>query len=90
LEWRLGEHQENNASMSGVIHTDFARVFEGVPPGTAPRHRFMTIAEWADRESFEKAFYTPEVQSKLQQDLKRISDYEFLISEILIEANNPQ
>ena len=35
LKWRLGEHQEENASMPGVIRTDFARIYEGVPRGEA-------------------------------------------------------
>ena len=32
LEWRLGEHQQENASMEGVIRTDFARIDEQWTP----------------------------------------------------------
>jgi hypothetical protein len=88
LHWRLGEHQEANASMVGVIRTDFARIDETLPRGAVPPYRFMTIAEWADRESFEKAFYGSESQDSLEEDLKKIKDPVFLVSEILIEAKN--
>jgi len=86
LEWRLGEHQESNVSMPGVVRTDFARIDGSYPKGAEPPYRFMTIAEWADRETFEKAFYDPARRQGLEESLKRITDYVFLVSEILIEA----
>jgi hypothetical protein len=85
LKWRLGEHQEANASMPGVIRTDFARIYEGVPRDVKPRHRFMTIAEFPDKETFDKAFWTTESEEGLEESLKRIADYVFYISEVLIE-----
>lgn len=88
LDWRLGEHQASNASMEGVIRTDFMRIDETVPLGIPVPYRFMTIAEWADRESFEKSFYAENVQAKLQEDLKKIADPVFLIGEVLTETNN--
>lgn len=88
LKWRLTEHQEDNASMPGVIRTDFARIYEGWPPGTTPTHRFMTIAEYPDRETFEEAFYTDDYQAKLTEDVKRIKDTVFFISEILISEES--
>jgi len=33
LRWRLGEHQEANASMPGVLRTDFGQVTESPLPG---------------------------------------------------------
>jgi hypothetical protein len=89
LRWRLGEHQETNASMPGVVRTDFARVGERWTPEAlhAPSpYRFMTIAEWPDRESFEKSFYDPQSLAELQEDLKKIADPLFLISEILVST----
>ena len=83
LKWRLTEHQAANASIPGVIRTDFARIDHAWPPGTSPRHRFMTIAEWPDRESFEEGFYHPAIQAGLQEDVKKITDAVFMISEIL-------
>jgi len=87
LAWRLGEHQTANAGMPGVMHTDFARVVEEWPGSVVPRHRFMTTVDWPDRESFEVAFRNEHAQSKLEDDVKRIRDFEFYISEILISES---
>lgn len=84
LEWRLGEHQASNAGMPGVVRTDFGRVIGGWPEGTKPPHRFMTTVDWPDRDSFEAAFYTSEAQAKLRQDVKRIRDYAYYVTEILV------
>jgi hypothetical protein len=86
LRWRLGEHQASNASMPGVIRTDFARIDHAWPPGTPPQHRFMTIAEWPDRESFEKGFYDAEIQAKMKEDVKRITDTMIFVTEILVSS----
>lgn len=88
LAWRLGEHQDNNAAISGVIRTDFARIDETYPRDQKPPYRFMTTADWADRESFEKGFYDEKVQTDLAENLKKITDYVFLISEIMTETRN--
>lgn len=85
LRWRLTEHQEANLSIPGVIRTDFARIDEAWPPGTTPPYRFMTTADWPDRESFQKGFYDAEVQAGLQENVKLLRDPVFLISEILID-----
>ncbi len=89
LRWRLGEHQAQNAGMDGVIHTDFARVdaeWRLDDPRAQPSYRFMTIAEWDDRELFERSFYGTESQNGLREDLKRIADPLLLISEVLIST----
>ena len=89
LRWRLGEHQQYNSGMPGVLRTDFARVDGSWAPGNIhaqARYRFMTIAEWPDRESFEAAFYDPQTQADLENDSKRIPDCIFLISEILVSS----
>ncbi len=89
LQWRLGEHQAQNAGMDGVIHTDFARVdaeWTLDNPRAKPTYRFMTIAEWDDRASFEASFYGTESQDGLRDDLKRIADQMLLISEILVST----
>ena len=89
LEWRLGEHQESNASMDGVVRTDFARV-ESSPLRDGSPYRWMTIAEWKDRESFEASFMAPDAQAKLKEDVKKIADPLFLVSEILTETINEE
>ena len=90
LKWRTGEHQRDNAAMSGVINTDFARIDEQWtlenPHAPAP-YRFMTTVEWADRESFEQSFYasTPE---EWAANFKIMKDPIFLVSEILVSTEN--
>ena len=89
LRWRLGEHQESNAAMPGVITTDFGRVDQqwtpaGMQPG-AP-YRFMTVADFPDRDAFERAFLTQQAQDKLREDIKKIDNPLFLVSEILIST----
>jgi hypothetical protein len=85
LEWRLTEHQEANASTPGVIRTDFARIDGAYPDSVQAPYRFMTTADWPDRETFAKVFYAAEFQATLQENIKKIHEPLFLISEILIE-----
>lgn len=51
-----------------------------------PPYRFQTTVDWPDRESFERGFYADAVQSSLQENLEKLGDYTFMISEILIES----
>jgi hypothetical protein len=83
LQWRLMEHQNANASIHGVIRTDFARIDAAWPPETKPPYRFMTTLDWADLENFKQGFYDPEVQAGLKKNMEMLSDPVFLISEIL-------
>ncbi|MDZ4766665.1 MAG: hypothetical protein SGI73_19170 [Chloroflexota bacterium] len=89
LRWRLGEHQQDNESMDGVVYTDFGRIdsqWTATDSSAPPPYRFMTTAEWHDRAAFEAAFLTPEAQADLRGDLNRIADPVFLISEILVTS----
>jgi len=93
LRWRLGEHQESNASRPGVLRTDFGQVTESPLPGQgrAPNDlpfRFMTVAEYDTREEFEHSFYDEGRQAILAEDVKRISDAVFLVTEMLTETDN--
>jgi len=83
LEWRLGDHQRDNAAAPGVLRTDFAVVASAWPRGGPARHRFMTIAEWPDRASFERAFYAPDAIAALERNLAKLDDPVFMISEVL-------
>jgi hypothetical protein len=89
LRWRTGPHQKSNEGMSGVMTTDFGRIDQQwIPAGIqddAP-YRFMTIMDFPDRETFEHSFLAQNVQDKLSEDLKRIHNPLFLISEILISS----
>jgi hypothetical protein len=87
LQWRLGEHQAANMSIEGVVASQFHKVF-GDAGGAVPAYRFMTTVDWPDRESFEKGFYDPRVQAELDENLKKISDPLFLVSECLVSESN--
>lgn len=84
LEWRLGEHQSANMSIEGVVASQFHRVLQD----GEPVYRFMTTVDWPDRESFERGFYDPQVQANLEENLKKISDPLFLVSECLVEEQS--
>ena len=83
IQWRLTEHQQANQSMPGVTQTDFARVTQIWPDGALPEYRFQTIVEWPDRESFELGFYNDKVQGELKENLKKLGEYSFLVSEVM-------
>ncbi len=86
LRWRLTDHQAANASISGVLRTDFARIDAAWPEGAKPPYRFMTLVEWPDRERFEKGFNDPALQASMRDNLKLLADPIFLISEILTSS----
>ena len=90
LAWRLSEHQEANASIPGVMRTDFGRVTECWPADSMPGFQFQTTVDWPDRQTFEKAFYDESVQANLKQNLERLGDYSFMISEILTESTSTE
>lgn len=85
LKWRLSEHQATNANMPGVVRTDFCRISEVWPDGSMPPYRFQTTVDWPDRDSFEKGFYDDSVQEKLSENLKRLGEHAFIVSEVLVE-----
>jgi hypothetical protein len=80
VRWRTTTHQEENASMPGVIKTDFY-IAEDEPDGTPPRYQYITEVWWHTREDLEIGFYDPEVQAQLAEDGKRYTDRLFLVSE---------
>ncbi len=86
LQWRLSEHQAANASIDGVLRTDFARICESWPDGSLPPYRFQTTVDWADRASFEQGFYDEQSQAALKENLKKLGDYTFFVSELLVST----
>ena len=85
LKWRTGEHQQANASMPYVIKTDFYRARK-----TAlgePRYRYITEAYFQTMEDLEASFFSPDAQAKLQEDIKRLKDPVFLVSEELASSH---
>jgi len=88
LDWRLGPHQRSNAALPLMLRTDFARVVKAWPDGAVPRFRFVTTLEWPDMAAFERAFYAPDVQAGLLENIKKLGDYEYSVCEILTTAKN--
>lgn len=88
LEWRLGEHQQENMSSPGVIRSDFSRIDSLALGDGTPAHRFVTTADWPDMESFRTAFYDPEMQKRIQDSMHMLKDPVFQVSEVLISESN--
>ncbi len=86
LSWRLSDNQQANESMPGVVRTDFARITNYWPEGSMPAYRFQTTVEWADRETFESSFHDEAVQAKLKENLRRVGDHSFFVSDVLIDS----
>ena len=83
-KWRLTEHQRNNLDIEGVIRTDFSRIGATWPRDTQPAYRYITTLDWQDWQSFQKGFYAPKVQASMKQNLQKLNNPVFLISEILV------
>jgi hypothetical protein len=90
LDWRLGPHQRSNAGLPSMLRTDFARVVGAWPAGATPRFRFVTTIDWPDLAAFEAAFYAPDVQAGLLENLKRLGDHEYSVCEILTSATGAE
>jgi hypothetical protein len=86
LDWRLNHHQNSNAALPGVLRTDFAKIVKAWPDQVHPRFRFATILEWPDTEAFERAFYDPDIQAELTENIKRLGEHEYSICEILTSS----
>lgn len=79
LKWRTGPHQSSNASMPKVLKTDF---YAAKPTMMGePAYRYITEAYFETMGDLENAFFTEQAQAKLKEDVKRIKDQIFLISE---------
>ena len=86
LRWRTGPHQQSNASMPGVVKTDFY-VAKATQLGE-PAYRYLTEAYFETMADLEASFFTEQAQAKLQEDIKRIKDPVFLISEEIMTTDN--
>lgn len=86
LKWRTGPHQQSNASMSGVIKTDFY-VAKATQLGE-PAYRYITEAYFETMADLEASFFSEQAQAKLQEDLERIENPVFLISEEVSTTDN--
>ena len=85
IAWRCAEQSKYVDSMSGVVRSDFSLIDDISPNGAVPNYRFQTIVDWPDRDSFEAAFYNKKAQDKLRNQLGKIGDQVFIVSEVLPE-----
>ncbi len=84
LKWRTTTHQQSNASAPKVIKTDFY-VAKETQMGT-PAYRYITEAYYATMADLEQSFFSEAAQAKLEEDVKRIKDPIFLISEEVVSS----
>jgi hypothetical protein len=82
VAWRTTSHQQANRSAPGVVRTDFYVVRRGLDG--PPRYRYLTEAWFHTMEDLEAAFLTGAARAKLDQDLERIADPVFVISEEVV------
>jgi len=83
IKWRLSSHKEYVNSMPAVQRSDFCRIDESWPEGVGPTFRFQTIVDWPDRATYERAFLNEKAQADLRENLKKLGDHLFLVSEVL-------
>ena len=86
LKWRTGPHQQSNAAMPGVLKTDFY-VAKATQLGE-PAYRYITEAYFETMADLEASFFSKQAQAKLREDIKRIKDPVFLISEEVSTTDN--
>ena len=86
LKWRTTTHQQNNASNPGVLKTDFYMARDTRIGPT--KYRYITEVYFASMEELEKGFLSDEGQARLQENLSRIADPVFLISEEVVTTDN--
>jgi len=82
VKWRTESHQQKLEKLPGLLETAFW-VIQDSPGGSAP-YRYMSELFFPDQETFEKAFYDPDFQAGLKEDLKRIINPLFLVSRQLL------
>jgi len=83
VAWRLSTHKDYLQSLPGVLHSDFARIADSWTNGATPTFRFQTTIDWPDRDSFDRDFFNDTVQANLRENLKKLGEYQFIVSEIL-------
>lgn len=79
VAWRTTTHQRENASAPGVLKTDFY-IAKPTPFGE-PKYRYVTEAYFETMADLEAAIFSEASLAKLREDVKRIMDSVFLVSE---------
>lgn len=86
IRWRTTTHQKENMEMPGLVKNDFYVIEDAWKSEKMP-YKYITEAYFKDKESFEKSFYDPAYQEKLEKWVEDLADPMFIISrEILSEV----
>jgi hypothetical protein len=83
VAWRLSAHADYIRQMPGVVGASFGRVLTQWSSHAPLDYAFQSTVEWPDRESFEQAFHNDKAQADLRENLRKIGDYKFIVSEII-------
>lgn len=79
VAWRTTTHQRENAAAPGVLKTDFY-IAKPTPFGD-PKYRYVTEAYFGSMADLEAAIFNEASLVKLREDMQRITDSVFLVSE---------
>ncbi len=83
VAWRVSSHADYIRQMPGVLRASFGRILEQWSSHAPVNYTFQSTVEWPDRETFERAFYNDQAQADLKENLKKLGDYRFVVSEII-------
>ncbi len=86
LAWRVSAHADYIRQMPGVVRSSFSRVRKQWSSRAPVDYEFQSTVEWSDRATFERAFYDDKAQADLKENLNRLGDYTFIVSEIIAES----
>ncbi len=83
IEWRLSAHADYLKTMPGVICATFGRVQDQWSSRESVEYTFQTTVEWPTKAAFEQAFYSDQAQADLKENLKKLGDYTFIVTEVI-------
>jgi hypothetical protein len=86
VAWRLSAHADYIRKMHGVLCASFGRVQDQWSSHTSRQYAFQSTVEWPDRKTFEEAFHSEQAQADLKENLKKLGDYRFVVSEIIADG----
>lgn len=86
VQWRMTEHQADNAAGEGVLRTDFY-IAEDTPLGE-PKFRYITEVYYRTRDDLERDFLSDESQRKIAAwiDEHQLADFTAIVSEQYAET----
>lgn len=86
VTWRLTSHADYIRTMPDVERANFGRIIDQWPDHATGHYAFQSTVEWPDRVTFERAFYDEQIQADLKENLKKLGNYKFIVSEVIAGA----